>query len=964
MSAQKAIPGRTYRHSLIALACAAVAAPVFAQSANAPAGAASATAPQRVEVTGSRVKQIDAEGASPVQVIRREDIARTGATTVKEALDSLSAASTQYTLSDLTGSASFASGASGFALRNLGKQSTLVLLNGRRIAPFPLADFSEVFSNIDTLPLDAIDRIEILKNGGAAIYGSDAVAGVVNIITRSTYQGAAIGFTAQKSLKNGYFGERSGHVTVGAGDYNVDGWNVLANLELYSRDELLWENVKKDVNPEYAASSPGVYGATSSYSYPGNLISPLGNLPGTGAVAGCTTVVGGLCRYDKYQGFEAVPGSKRINLLAQARLKINDNTEWYNEVLASDIRAHYEGYKPYYGGTSLSDTTWGNPTTGAVQYFQFRDLPAGDPLNPTTSDIELRYRFVDAPTGTDTDTTQYRLVTGLKGTLDKFDWDTAVGIMGGTTRSLGRGEFSQSGFKTEIGDNSAPVLQSDFFDIPGGYQIGQANSAAVLNTLFPSYGYLAHNQQMFWDGTLRTDLAQLPAGPLQLATGFDLRHESMDIDPTANLTTGDIVGLGTSQVNASRNYGALFAEADIPLVKHLDLDVAGRVDKFPNFGAHFSPKAGIKFQPIEQMLFRGTFETGFRAPNLTESAPSTKYAFQPYVFDPQRCDAAFTLYNALTTQAQDLATTDPVQSAILTARALQAYDNECNASTPERVSNNPNLKPETSKSFTLGMVLQPLARWSTSIDYWNIRRKNEINLRQVQDVLDDEGSQPPGVITRGSLANDPTFLASDATNYGVTLPTVGHLDQVALQFQNLFQTMTSGVDIGLKGSVPSPMGEFGLDVDTTFTMTYKVYSNSLGEFGNNLAGRYGTPKWVVNTTFSHKIGNISQALRWVYNSRTALQLDFDDTQWSPDGCANNTYLTPQQCRVNTYNRFDYSVSYDGIKNMSIGVFIGNVFQRRPPADYRAFGAPDGVTPVSAEDAAGRTGKLIFEYKWL
>ena len=961
MNTQNSTRARVFRRSLMAVACAAAAAPAFAQDA---AGSAATDPLQRVEVTGSRVKQIDAEGASPVQVIRREDITRTGATTVKEALDSLSAASTQGTLSDVNGSNSFASGASSVSLRNLGKQSTLVLLNGRRIAPFPLADFNEVFSNIDTLPLDAVERIEILKNGGAAIYGSDAVAGVVNIITRSTYHGASIGYTAQKSLRNGQFGERSGHVTVGAGDYNVDGWNVLANLELYSRDELMWEKVKKDVNPEYAASSPGVYGATSSYSYPGNLISPLGNLPGTGAVAGCTTVVGGLCRYDKYQGFEAVPGSKRINMLAQARLKISDTTEWYNEVLASDIRAHYEGVKPYYGGTSLSSTTWGNPSTGAVQYFQFRDLPAGDPLNPTTSDIELRYRFVDAPTGTDTDTTQYRLVSGLKGTLDKFDWDTAVGIMGGTTRNSERGQFSQSGFKTEIGDNDAPVLQSDFFDIPGGYQIGKVNSAAVLNTLFPTYGYAAHNQQMFWDGTLRTDLTQLPAGPVQLATGFDLRHETMDIDPTANLATGDIVGLGTSQVDASRNYGALFAEMDIPVVKHLDLDVAGRVDKFPNFGAHFSPKAGIKFQPIEQALFRGTFETGFRAPNLTESAKSTKYAFQPGVFDPQRCDAAFALYQALTTQAAAVATTDPVQSAVLTARALQAYDNECNASTPEKVSNNPNLKPETSKSFTLGMVLQPLARWSASFDYWNIRRKNEINLRGVQDLLDDESSQPAGVITRGSVANDPTFLASDATNYGITLPTVGHLDQVALQFQNLFQTMTSGVDIGLKGSVPTAVGDFGLDVDSTLTLNYKVYSNAINAFGDNLAGRYGTPKWVVNTTFSHKVGNISQALRWVYNSRTALQLDFDDTVWSQQGCADNTYLTPQQCRVNTYNRFDYSVSYDGIKNLSVGIFIGNVFQRRPPADYRAFGAPSGVIPVSNEDAAGRIGKVVFEYKWL
>src|ERR1700744_3375585 len=185
MNAKNSTRARVFHRTLIAAASAAAISPAFAQSAAARAAAASASADQvqRVEVTGSRLKQIDTETASPVQVLTKEDIAHTGATTVREMLDSLSATSTSGTLSDIGGSNSFASGASGASLRNLGKQSTLVLLNGRRLPAFPLADFNEVFTNVDSLPLAVIDRIEILKDGASAIYGSDAVAGVINIIT-------------------------------------------------------------------------------------------------------------------------------------------------------------------------------------------------------------------------------------------------------------------------------------------------------------------------------------------------------------------------------------------------------------------------------------------------------------------------------------------------------------------------------------------------------------------------------------------------------------------------------------------------------------------------------------------------------------------------------------------------------------------------------------------------------------
>ncbi len=513
-------------------------------------------------------------------------------------------------------------------------------------------------------------------------------------------------------------------------------------------------------------------------------------------------------------------------------------------------------------------------------------------------------------------------------------------------------------------------MPANFFNVAGGYKPGQVNTDAVLATLFPTYGYQAKNQTYFWDGTVRTDLFQLPAGAVQLATGFDLRHEQMTITPSANLASGDIVGYGTSQSDASRNFGALYAEAGIPILKTLDGDIAARVDKYPGFAAHISPKVGLKFKPIEQALFRGTFETGFRAPNLTESAKSTKFAFAPGIDDPLRCNQALAYANDLFDAGAALPDSDPNQG-LYESRAQTVFDNECGRSVAEKTLNNPALKPETTKSFTLGTVLQATALWSVSFDYWNIHRKNEIGTKSVQDILTAESSQAPGVVTRQtSFVNDPTF-SHDPTGltdqqirdkYGVVAGDY-YLTAIDGSFQNLFQTKTDGVDIGLKGSVPTAFGDFGFEIDSTYTHSYRAFSPTLNGFGDNLAGRYSYPKFVANTTVSYKVGNFDQSLRYVFNSSTALKEDFDDTTWDSDGCAAKN-LSPSECRIHTYHRVDYNITYTGVKNLSLSLFIGNLFQHRPPVDFRSFGAPSGVIPISNEDASGRTGKIVLSYKFL
>ncbi len=912
--------------------------------------------PQRVEITGSNIKRIDAETSSPVQVMKREEIKRTGATTVREALETL-VASNNTALSDISGSNSFAGGASSVDLRGLGKQATLVLLNSRRVSPYALADFNEVFANLDALPLDAVDRIEVLKNGASAIYGSDAVAGVINIITRKDYQGFTVGGDYQRSLYSNKFGEGTIHATGGIGDYDRDGYNLLANVEFFKRDHVMWRDVLSRANSETLAALPKGAAQLSSYSFPGNV---------AGApVPGCAVVVGGLCRFDRYSRFEAQPEADRANLLLSGRLKVSEDIEGFAEVLYSHTKTRYlNAFIPY--GEGLGPDAWYDISSGKLKYFYHRGLPAGHPLNPTGDEAALRYRFADTAADAEFSSDNYRALAGLRGTYKGFDWETALAVLGAGTDQKERGRLSDSGFKQVIGDYKTPdqPLDPDFFNKPGGYQLGGPNSQTVLDTLYPTYGNKGKTRQVALDAKVSGEIAKLPAGPLGLALGFDLRHENFSITPTSNLTNGDIVGLGISTTDASRNFGAIFAELNVPVTSQLESQLAARVDKFPNFGAHISPKVGVRYQPMRELMLRGTYEGGFRAPNLTEAAPSLKSSFDNGIVDPKRCSQASALATDLRTQAEPLLDTDP-NKALLLARADTIEQNECSASVGNLTRNNPNLKPEVSRSYSLGLVLEPVKDLSASLDYWHIVRTNEIGLRTTRELLANEGALPPGIsVTRDVLdANDRSFTTAEQGTYGVT---TGALNAVTNFFENVAKTKTSGLDIGFASAWRLPIGKVDVGFQGTYLLGYYKYSPAINGYGDNLAGRYDPsgsthPRFVASLSGSLTTGPFVNSLRLAYQSAVSLHDDYFDTDFTPEGCADK-HIT--NCRVAPYQRLDYFLSYTGVKNLTLSMYVRNLFNRKPPFDARRlYLSGSNTIPQDVEDVQRRTLKLALDYKF-
>ncbi len=974
MTAKNLSRARLFRRSLIAMACAAAAAPAFAQTAAAPADAASApTPPQRVEITGSRIKQIDVEGASPVQVINREDIRKSGVTSVQAMINNMTASSAG-TPTDISASNSFAPGASQASLRNLGSQATLVLLNGRRLPTFPLPDFQVTFANLDAIPISAVDRVEVLKVGGSAIYGSDAIAGVINIITRSSYEGVEVGGSNEASLQNGKFGQRTATLTGGIGNYDRDGYNLFGTVEWFQRDSVFWiGNVLGSVNPAYKQVAPA-FGSTSSYSFAGNLdghalVPSSCDLPLTAR---------GQCNYTRYSRFQAVPAAKRVNAILGGDLRLGGNTQWHTELQLSDVKVRYESAYATYGSVA-APTTWLDLASGQTKTFYDRGLPLTHPLNNTGEDEDnndFRYRFADSGAGETTHTTSYRLLTNLKGDFHDWSYDAAVGVMGGHAHDRSRGNFSESGFTQEVGDPGhlitdpsdpnagllSPVA-ADFFNVPGGYKLGGPNSASVLNTLFPQYGFDGTYRQYFVDGSANTTIAQLPAGPLQLSLGAEARHESMVLNPTANLQASDIVGFSLSQSNGSRNFEAVYSELQIPILKTMTANLAARVDKFPNIAAHISPRANLEFRPVDILKLRGTIETGFRAPNLQESAQSSKSAFQPGVTDPKRCPGATQLANRYRQDAID----NPANADEDLRIAEQIQSNECNTSVAIIAQNNPALKPETSLSKSFGAVLQVTRHWSVAADYWNIERRNEINLKSVNDLL---SAGDTTAVTRAplNLAIDPTFSGlgltqQDLTDLGIT---VGPISSVKLQYGNLFKTRTSGIDLGFTGDMDTPIGKWTSTLEGTYTSNWQTYSptrNGTGGWGDNLAGRYNYPRWQTTLTNSLEVGSVTHTLTWRHRSQTSLQGDFNDPSFTGDDCSGEG-LTGDQCRLKTYNRFDYAINFTGIKNLTLGAFVQNILGRRPPADFRAFGGASGIIPVDPEDATRRLLKVSINYKFL
>ncbi|MDY4338491.1 TonB-dependent receptor [Xanthomonas sp. LF07-6] len=904
---QRRVTRRTLLCASVAGVLATLAGPAaFAQEA--------ATNLDRITVTGSNIPRTDTETPSPVQVVTRQEIDRTGKTSLAEYLQTLTAdgaGSIPKTFGN-----GFAGGGAGISLRGLGAGSTLVLLNGRRMATYGLADDGQkVFTDLSTIPLDAVERVEVLKDGASAIYGSDAIAGVVNIILRSDFQGAIL--RGSYGLSGDGDGDaRKATLTAGTGDLASDGWNAFFSLDVGKTDAIKISDRKDrkwigtgDIRRwGYAAQDAqflgGAYlsGGTAGGTGPnGSVFNTAGRLVALPGCAGLTTIPGQSdataqaqgCLWDPAQQFrDLTPEEKYVNVFGRASFAFGEGGEIYTEIgyskkntVFSNTPSGVSGGWGYPGGPVNA-----NSGAGATVLY------AGHPDNPLPYAARLRYSAWDVgPRVTDNTNEFNRFLVGVKGNWGDWSYDTGYLHSGTNLVNKRTGFLRYSAVRCVLGNPACPA---------GTWRIGDnanLNSQALYDYISPTISARAKSELDMFDFTVSRSLMDLKGGPLGLALGAEWRKTSNSLTPQTYTDIGDIIGLGYSAYDGTQNVYAAHVELSAPVLEQLELSAALRYDKYDGGDGKATPKLGVKWTPANWIALRASYAEGFRAPNPAENGDGGLAAFS----------------NAR----------DPVRCAIDPA-------NECTARSVAIITRpNPALKPEESKSYSVGFVLQPTSTTSLTVDGWEIKRTNEIAQGSTADAI-AAGNVLRDSNNIGGVANSGTILA---VNTG---------------YVNANSSRVRGIDTDIRQTFEIGPGQLELDAQWSHLLKFERTEGDttvdyVGTHGNcDVTNCIGTPQDRINfgTTWKQGSWSVSGVVNYIDSIENKDRRGGDYQAFYADG-------TPVK-KIASFTTFDLSGRWNITPAFELNASVQNVFDRIAPLDPTTYGAVN-YNPLHFSGAIGR-----------
>jgi iron complex outermembrane receptor protein len=857
----------------------------------------------RVEITGSAIRRVLAETTLPVQVISRADIEKTGVTTAAELMSRVSA-----NVNGLTDGASINVGGDqrGFNsanLRGIGTSSTLVLLNGRRMANFASpGDDSGV--DLNNIPAAALERVEVLLDGASALYGTDAIGGVINFITRKDFQGLEANLYGSKTREGGA-GKRTATLTVGKGDLERDGFNMFAVADFQRTDALSTSQRSFIPGLQVEQRLPHLL---SGYTSPANIrltsaqrdhlqeigftingkpitnrlinlsvpgCAPPANvyLPnGTGGVDGCT--------YNYMGDTELYPKSEKASLLSRAVFKLGAGHQAYAELALSRSKTNYTGSSAR--------------VTGYIDYSRVPQL-AGTGLDQLDDDIpgelELRMRLNEAGQRTSTLTSQgVRLVAGLTGTVAGWDYDTAINHSVNTVRDR---------------DTHGYVLYNELL---AGIADGRINpfgaSSAAGRALIDSIQ--VNDEVRHARGTLDSidfkvsrALATLPGGELALAVGGEARREKNAFTPSALLLSdninNDAAPEGGRATSDSRRVMALYSEVLVPFAKQWEAQLSARYDHYQEVGGAASPKIGLSYRPTDSLLLRASAGRGFRAPSLNELHRPTVYSSTATLPDPVYCATVENNYA------------------------------DCADNWDTRRYSNASLKPERSRQFSLGAVLAASRHVSASLDYWNIKRTDLIS-----EIGDD--------IILGNLAKYGDLVHRDED---------GLIDYIELRKENRGAQLARGLDLAVTvRGVDTALGRFGGRLNGTYVLTSKIQNAPGDDYVSNL-NHFVTDgvvqRWRHTVSLDWERGPLSASLQNTWSSgyedqNTAINID--------DGSV------VARNRVKAYSLWDLSGAYLITPQIKLRAGVQNLFDTSPPYSNQAYFFLSGYDPTYT-DPRGR-----------
>ena len=885
----------------------------FAQDA--PAAPAAPVAQQQVVVTGSNVRRTDSETPSPVQVLTAAEIKNSGYTSVGDVLHNITA-NNMGSLSQSAPSA-FAAGGSGVALRGLTVGATLVLIDGHRMASYPMPDDGERdFVDISSIPIDAIERIEVLKDGASAVYGSDAIAGVVNVILKKSYTGLTMSAETGMS-SHGDGATQHASLMGGWGNLPTDGQNAYIAIEGRHANSILLKNrpylARTDWTPYGGANltqgtdSGSVSGASSGAgSGTGVLTDASGNplvyYPGCTA----TQAAADQCGYkNPYQTLS--PSTTNFDVMGRYTKNLGDGwqanfqgsmlrSEAHQVGLFNNAAATGVGIGGNGGGVNLFHFGPGSaPTPAFPDSFPFvLTVPANYPGNTTGDTANLLYDFTDiGPLEQTTVTTSYRAVAELAGSIGDWDLNGSVGY----TRAATKASFYHY--------IDFPALQ-DALD-SGSYLVDGSNSAAELATVAPGASSTSTNDLYFVSARAGTTLADLPGGPLGLSIGADFTHRQLhELFPPSFVSGSQAIGI-YSFAEGKQTVSAAYAELVAPVTKQLELDVAGRVDHYDLTGTSATPKAGFKFTPVQEFTLRGTFSKGFRAPNPAEvgDAGSTS-GFVGNLHDPVYCPGG-----------------------VVQPNLPPGMLDPCNIALQELQLSSPHLKPEKSTSFTAGLIFEPNKTYSATLDYYHITIRDQIiSVGQLGQTGLDDAAALGTTIYRDSNQNIlydtyPFINANTTTTSGVDLDVVGKYDlheaghlkaEVQVSYMIAYDLTAQGVTYHLAGT----HGPAFVSEDTGTPRTRGAFSLTWDKGPFEIEG-------TVNYISHYSVTDPSEGIP---DCATALSSVF------PNG-----NVPSQFCHVGSFTELNVVARYNWDEHLQVHAGVTNLLNKKAPYDLQTFGSP-------------------------
>jgi iron complex outermembrane receptor protein len=891
---------------------------------NAPATRTREDEPNAIIVTGSRIKQDPNNSALPLTIITTQEIQRNGISSPEQLIaylpDNGTASDNLASNSDVVTTERRGNNGASFAnLRGQGSGATLVLLNGRRVAAHGTTGAAV---DVNQIPFMALDRVEVLKDGASAIYGTDAVGGVINFITKKDFKGfGASGFTDVTQRGDAPIYRLSG--IVGFGDLASQGFNVMATvgyswvapLDAHERGFITAFDHNRGLAPDTRGTPFGTIVALAGTAFPASGAFPL--IPGT-----TTRATGGI-------NLLRLPGQAGCNAIADQ--DIYDTDVWANP--SNGLACAFDTGRNVYLQQEINTLTYYGRGTKRFGAHEISLEVTG-----SKADSVKRFSQVQLLPNTTTQNYQYKLVPGVNDAAYAQVYNTLIGAFPALKATIPFGTgFSYRWRCMECGEREifttnktfraalgieGPIVPgwdyrvgATYAESQGKSRLGQGyyyqdalvaalNSSAVNPFLFPGqaqsaagiaaiqgasasgvvlYGGKYSVKQA--DASISGSLFELPGGSVKIAAGVDVRREQYSFQGDQRAVQRTIIAAPFDNGNAlngvHRDIKAAYAEVLIPIIKGLDITAAGRIDHYSGFGTTKNPKVSIKYRPFQPIMFRASYNTAFRVPNFNQLFnPDTDTLYTGADFaDPVKCPGA----------------------KVNEAAACPALTRLINV----RNGGNPNLRPETAKEFSAGVVFEPTRHFSVTADWWSIKRQNEIQVLPLAYIFANYGSLSDRFIRDAS----------------------GTLQVVDQTYGNAGTSHTKGIDVTVRGNMHAVGGTLSAGLDGTYLLkkdeqvnNTSPYIEELGVY--SLAADLGL-KWKHNAFVSYSTDMWSLSLTQIYRSGYKNQV--------LPGPAGGTFTPPGLVTdVKPYTIYNLSLSFTGMKGYRFSLGVRNLFDTKPP----------------------------------